>query len=677
MPLHVNSFGGGAVIQGSADTRRIDEVLAADSVDIGPRGALIATSDLTDYVTLNDGSAVPVPWSRIYALLASMPGYSQALVLAVGEGVARDFPGNPYGPCYLINTIQRVGQASPLGAPLVVEPAVVIGQPPPVPHPAGAVVTGLSWPGAWLIPGAVGMNQQVNVAFFCVGAREGFAPKSAAPFGLYVMVQNVGLSTVTIQAIGAFNALGTGPLGDGTLHGAALDTGASSQQLYARGCIAFNNFLFLWGFDSADVTNGDGPARVMFSNLGLPLKFGNDNLVTPPVGNRLFTDSDAIGLGDAGEIIRGAVRALGKLFFGTNRGLHFIQGYGRDTFVTNGSIPVMKAFNIGGPGAIIEGPDRLVYGVGDQGLWRYDGYSVPEALFLKNWDFTGHSAGYWELLWTNPLANANSYPGRTNRDLVWMTVDYDKQQVIVGIPFCNATSGSGTGSDTVLIKFHVQTGGFTRQVMPGVALTCAAYLRQEGQQPIVRWMGELPPGVTVRQYAYQPASAASPIMPSRLPLLTFGPYAPFGPDGEGVTRRVFCTASWEAAASLPLVFQVTSTADQAPNDSYLLTIGANAPTNPATGDCWLDTSNSDPSLGNLRAGASFPASGGYLFKVWELNTWQVIQGMNATGTRATMPLPMKRRPATRVTLGLTCVQAAGRFQIEGLGFEPGGGTPDL
>ena len=57
------------------------------------------------------------------------------------------------------------------------------------------------------------------------------------------------------------------------------------------------------------------------------------------------------------------------------------------------SVPVMKAYNTVGPGALIEGPDRSLYGVGDQGLWRFDGYNVPEALFLKNWDFAGHSTG--------------------------------------------------------------------------------------------------------------------------------------------------------------------------------------------------------------------------------------------------------------------------------------------
>ena len=118
-----------------------------------------------------------------------------------------------------------------------------------------------------------------------------------------------------------------------------------------------------------------------------------------------------------------------------------------------------------------------------------------------------------------------------------MAIDYDRQQVVVGIPFCNAMTGSGPrqrhGADQVpRADGRLHAADF----FPGVNLTCAAYLRQEGQQPAVKWTGQPLPGTTIRRYGYQGTPSASPMMPRQLPLLTFGPYAPFGPDGEGVVR---------------------------------------------------------------------------------------------------------------------------------------------
>ena len=59
------------------------------------------------------------------------------------------------------------------------------------------------------------------------------------------------------------------------------------------------------------------------------------------------------------------------------------RGYGRDSFLSDGATPVTKAYNIVGPTHLIEGPDRAMYGVSDEGLWRTaDGVtfdaSVPE-----------------------------------------------------------------------------------------------------------------------------------------------------------------------------------------------------------------------------------------------------------------------------------------------------------
>jgi len=163
-------------------------------------------------------------------------------------------------------------------------------------------------------------------------------------------------------------------------------------------------------------------------------------------------------------------------------------------------------------------------------------------------------------------------------------------------------------------------------------------------------------------------------MPSRLPVVSAGPYAPFGPEGQGVVRRCYLTFSWQQATSLPIVFRVTTTTDQAPVNDYLLTVDQNAPAAPSAGDCWLDTSGTDQSIGNALAGVDIPATGGFLLKTWSSGAWLVIAGQGAIGTRASLPLPVKRRTGTHYTVDVETIAAAGRFQFEGLGFDPGAGT---
>lgn len=661
MTLHVPSFGGGVVLEGAADTRRIDEVLEADSLDIGPRGALVCTAGVTDYVTILDGDAVPVPWSRLYAIFSNISGLNIGQVLVIGEGSSRGDPAWPIGPAYLLRVIERVGMGSPISGTLIVQTANVPFAVPQAPAVEGVIVTGVSFPGVY----QGSLAKQNNFAFFNLGAREGFAPNSNVAFGLYVLLSEVGSSAFGVAPIVNFDALGTGPFG-------IVAGGTHSKQLRFRGIVAYNNHVFGWGYDSADTTDQEGPARVMFCNLGNPFKWGNDNIAA--AGDRAFTDSDAIVLGDAGEIVRGAIKWAGKLFFGTNRSLHFIAGYGRDSFLTDGATPVMRAYNIVGPTALIEGPDRLLYGVSDQGLWRFAGGGDPEPLFLKLRDFAGNSKGFWDLIWTDPTRLPDAYPGTTNQDLVWTAVDWERRQVLVGIPWCSSVNGYGYGNDTVVIKFHVETGGFTRQVFPGVQYTAAGYLRREGQEPEARFLGTGTLGfATIERFGYRASPASTIPLPSLLPRATFGYYAPFGPDGDGVVRRAYLTLSWEQSLSLPIVFQVTSTIDQSQIDSFALYIQPGAPA-ALPGDYWLDTSQSDISLGNATAAPTIPARGGYLLKTLnEDGDWLTIAGQGAKGTRVTIQLPLTRIVGTRVTMQALCTAASGRFQLEGFGMNPGEG----
>ena len=53
--------------------------------------------------------------------------------------------------------------------------------------------------------------------------------------------------------------------------------------------------------------------------------------------------------------------------------------------------------------------------------------------------------------------------------------------------------------------------------------------------------------------------------------------------------------------------------------------------------------------------------------------WLLVPGMGGTGNRATIPMPVVRRPGTRYTLDANATTLARRFQWEGLGIEPGEG----
>jgi len=378
-------------------------------------------------------------------------------------------------------------------------------------------------------------------------------------------------------------------------------------------------------------------------------KYGNDNQAAVG-GDRAFTDSDAITLGSAGEIIRAALVWNGKCWFFTNQQGHYIGGYGRDSFLTDGATAIVRSQNVVGPHALIEGPDRALYGVGDHGLWRTTDGNTFEPLYEKLRDFDGVSTGYWDLIWTDAARTLASYPGRTNQDLVWMAVDWDRHQVLIGIPWCDAAQGFGYGLDTVVIKYHTLTGGFTRQVFAGIQYTAAGYFRREGQQQSTRFMGTATAGATTIQTYGARSASSSPMMPSPLPSATFGPYAPFGPTGRGSLKRLYLTVAWEAVTALPIDVDVTTTWDQA-------------------------TSGTDLNIGNGTASGPIGLFPAHLLNRWTGTTWSQLPGVGSNGLRATVRLPLDPRNGTRVTVVVACVAAGGRFQLESLGELPGGGQP--
>lgn len=659
MTLHINSFGGGVVLAGAPDTRKTDELLAADSVDIGARGALICASDVTDYVTLRDDANAP--FARLYALL-SVAGFNFARVVGVGEG---DFGGDP---SYIWNIFDREGATSPVAVGGVFGDLTT----PPIPVPQGVIVTGCAFAGVYQVKFASAAVQDFTLYLVNLGAREGFAPNTAP--GLYVFATIPPDTTPVANPIQDFDALGTGPAGPNHVAGGGV--GTHSVQLKPRGVIAFNGHVFIYGFDNHDAVNGDGANRVMFCNIENPLVWGNDNVNMTALADRVFTDSDAIVLGDAGEIIRSAIKWNTKLWFGTNQQLHYIGGYGRDSFLTDGATPVAKAYNVIGPGALIEGPDRKLYGICDQGLWATADGVLFTPLFERLRDFEGHSNGFMDCIWHDP-SNANAYPGLTNADLVWMGVDWFRQQIIIGIPFCDTLNGGGVGADTLVVKWNVRTGGFTRQKFPGVQYTCAGYFRAEFRQPAVQYFGTVSAEqVTVKTFGRAGTDGSSPIIARSLPMVTAGPFSPFGPDGEGSLRQLFATLAWEQSPNaLPLTFRFTIRSDNNQSDTFAVYLRTTKPLGVGENDFWLDMSQSNMSIGNGTAGVGIPARHGYLMRQRRNGQWDILGGQGEAGTRVTLRLPLNRVVATRYEIDWICLEAHGRFQLEGLGLNPGDGEP--
>jgi hypothetical protein len=659
----VSGFGGGIVLEGSSDAQRTDELLQADGYDIAERGQLVATSERSDYTTIKDKQAAPVQLSEVYGI-GSVVADNVPYGLVVGKGKDAAAVDQFYS-AYL----QRIGEPAIVAAGQVAAPGIATAPNINAPPAIGTIVTFVQMPGTFGVSGG-----RRSAVLACYGAREGSFPLSNAGLVVALTIPGAGPSYQFISSH-LLDMLGTGPNGE--------ESGAGpfnkAKRLYFRGICGYNGHVFGWGYDSADATNGEGPNRVMFSNLNRPLKWGNDNQAAVGV-NRDFTDSDAIVVGAAGEIVRAGLAWNGKLWLGTNRELHYIAGFGRDSFLTDGSQQVARSFNVLGPHAMIEGPDKLLYGVGDQGLWGFDGAAF-EPYFKRLIDFTGRSTGYWNCIWTDEGAAAG-YPGKTNQDLVWMAVDWDREQVLIGIPFCDGARGFGAGSDTVVIKFHTRSQGFTRQVFAGVAFTAAGYFRRLGQQHDTRFLGTGTTGQkTIQRYGFQatPAFAyqptPSPAMPAALPAVTFGEYAIYGPDGVGVYSGGDLTLSWEDSAAFPITFALRATVDGASASSslVLLTISNAAPGAPSNGDIWLDTSGSDTNLGNLTGGAIVPAHAGTFIVKRYVTTWAKwvnVGGGGQQGTRATIAIAWTPIRGTRLKVAMTCTAAPSRFQVEGFAIKP-------
>jgi hypothetical protein len=656
--LHVPSFESGVVFAGSGDVQAATELRVCDNLDIGVRGQLQSAPTPINFLQLVDQQAVPAPIARAFGVTGARFGKANAQAILAGLG--KKLGGaDRYFFCQMgvessvagASQVQQTWLITDVAGadfvpPVVSFNAVNYTQDPQMTAAPFSYVSGA---------GASHPNLQMRLLFICLGARYPSLSPRDMP-GLYVMVWDGG--GYGFWPIGLFDALGTGPLGE-------FNTGNKAVQLYFRGIAAYNNHLFGFGFDNAESASGESPNRLMFSNVGNPLKWGNDNQAAAGA-NRFFTDSDAITVGGSGEVITALCSSRGRLWIGTNRGLHYLAGYGRDSFITDGTTAIAKSMDVVGPNALCEGPDGVLYGVGSKGLWSYRGGLVPsyaasrtevELIFDKLRLFDDTSPGYFDFM------NAGSViPGSFVIDRIWLRSDKKRQQVWMVIPGVNAAAGNGAGNDTIVIKYHTRSGGFTRQIILGKI-----------------WMPgfDFDAGTTVVDHVIIPQSGDvqttvdfGAVAPASGQVVRFGPYAPFGPDQQGVCRVMYIVCSWPDAGALPIVFTVQPILDGVMLAVNNVTIAPVAPVAPGDGDTWLDTSGTDTNLGNASGDSIVPITNSYVQKRWKTswNKWvYVSRGGGQLGTRVTIPIPFQAFPSVRVEF-LTTVSSAERIQIEGIGM---------
>lgn len=636
--IDVAGFGGGVVLAATAEGLNTDELQKADGVDLGDRGQMISAALESFYTNIDASAGVLNPLNPIYGIFAALWAADVQCVVAGAQ--------NGGGGHIFARFDPATEGASVPGAKI--EGGFSIS----LINPHGHIATFATFP-------YVKAGVQIRPLLMNVSARLPELPGSVS-IGCVVLTFAAGV--YTWRFLNQFDTLGTGTIGE-------FAGGTKGKALFFRVIEAYNNHIFGAGFDNSDV-NKDGQNRLMFSNTANPLKWGNDNLAAVG-GDRDFADTDAILVGGAGEIVIALRSAGGRLWIGTNRGLHWLQGFGRDSFITDGTTAIAKALDVIGPNALQEGPDGILYGCSSRGLWAYDGEVVH--LYKKLVDPNGHSIGYWDLIWYDATQAAGAYPGRTNADLVWLLSVPELKQLWVVIPHCNAAAGSGIGIDTVIVKFHTQTGGFTRQVFLNKTFTHGVVVKRSAVNPdaiLFVHSPVVPSANSIYRYRYRALATDSP---ASVPMsIIAGEYSPFGPDGSGVCRLAYLTLSWENVAALPVVITLTPFVDQQQLENVVVSIQVAAPGAPADGDLWLDTSNTDTNLGNSVAGAFTVAAGDYILKRWIASwaKWVVVPGGGGEkGTRATIPIAFRPVRGARIKFGAS-VAAAGRVAIEVLGQKP-------
>lgn len=146
-----------------------------------------------------------------------------------------------------------------------------------------------------------------------------------------------------------------------------LDGDTSAEALYALGCIAFQQHLWIWGVGSGTTaSNHFRPELARFSQPNFALPFQSSDSLT--FGNRVRSNRE--------KIVGGAV-AGNALFLGSPFGLTRITGYGRNTWFRQ---PLDNSFGFPGPKCMCVRKDTLYYW-SSRGPLRCTSDSAPEPLW--------------------------------------------------------------------------------------------------------------------------------------------------------------------------------------------------------------------------------------------------------------------------------------------------------
>jgi hypothetical protein len=127
-----------------------------------------------------------------------------------------------------------------------------------------------------------------------------------------------------------------------------LDVSGTAEPLYALGCIAFQQHLWIWGVGSGSTAaNHFRPELARFSGPSFSLPFASSDSLT--VGNRVRSDR---------EKIVGAAVAGSALFLGSPFGLTRVTGYGRSSWFKQ---PLDNSFGFPGPKCMTTRKETLYY----------------------------------------------------------------------------------------------------------------------------------------------------------------------------------------------------------------------------------------------------------------------------------------------------------------------------
>jgi hypothetical protein len=230
-----------------------------------------------------------------------------------------------------------------------------------------------------------------------------------------------------------------------------------------------------------------------------------------------------------------------------------------------------------------------------------------------------------------------------------------------------------SAADTVIIKYNVLTGGFTRQVFLNKSFHFSGVVvkRSAVNPDTILFVNSpaVPDANTIYRYRFRatPGVASCCTNVDRR-----GRVLAVRPDGLRRLPRSVPDALVGERRALPIVVTLTPFVDQQQLENVVLSIQAAAPGAPADGDLWLDTSAPTPTSGTRQRARSFQQLADYVCSSAGSRLGEMGDrpgGGGEKGTRATIPIAFKPC-AVRASSSPQRSLDAGRVSIEVLGQAP-------